>query len=163
MAPRSVLSALFLLIPAACASPAAQPVGLTAEDEAAIRAIHAQWSENAAADRFIDNLELYAPDAAELVGVARVGLPAIRERWEGFLPDYEWTASEATVKEMGGTGDEAWVWTEFTNRYKLRGEPRVQRGNQLAIMRKQPDGAWKFHRVTWQAVAAPDTASAGGN
>jgi ketosteroid isomerase-like protein len=89
-----------------------------------------------------------------------VGLPAIRERWVGFLSDQEWTASDGTVKELGGSGDEAWAWLEFTNHYRLRGQARVQHGNQLEILRKQPDGTWKIHRVTWQSIATADTASA---
>ena len=145
----------------ACAAPASQQDRLTPEDEAAIRALHEEWSVNATANRFIDNLKFYAEDAAELLATPRVGMPAIRERWEGFLPDYEFTGSEGTVREIGGTSEEAWVWAEFTNRYKLRGEPRIQHGNQLTILRKQ-DGIWKVYRTTWQSTAVPDTASTGG-
>jgi ketosteroid isomerase-like protein len=152
---------VLLLVAIACAAPASQPDRLTPADEAAIRALHDEWSANAAANRFIDNLKYYADDAAELLPAPRVGMAAIRERWEGFLPDYEFTGADGTVREMGGTSEEAWVWAEFTNRYKLRGEPRIQHGNQLTILRKL-DGQWKVHRTTWQSTAVPDTAATGG-
>jgi uncharacterized protein (TIGR02246 family) len=157
--PRDIASLIVVLL-AACTSGPDAISPITAEDEAAIRGVFAQWTRNVEANRPLDNLELIAEDAVELVPVARVGRSAIRERWLDFVNDYVYRSMTVDVKEIVGHGERAYAWAEFSSSFERLGEAMTQRGNLLWIFRKEPDGAWRLHRSSWMASTRPDTALA---
>jgi uncharacterized protein (TIGR02246 family) len=145
---------------AACGFQVAEEHRLTAQDEAAIRAVFERWEENVSANRFMENLDLLTEDAAELLANPRVGKPAIRERWEGIMDAYVFKTAEVRIVEIAGLGDVAYAWAEFNQTYDLRDQSRIQHGNMLAILRQEPDGSWRILRSSWMGAAQDDPAAA---
>jgi len=152
---RTILTAAVLLGAAACST---QPAAtFTAEDEVAIRAVLDQWASNTAANRFMENLDLYTEDSAELLATAREGESAIRERWDGFADQLQFTDSDLIVREIIGMGDMAYAWIGFSNKYEADGEPWVQSGSWMILFRRSPEGAWRIHRNMWSATTRADS------
>jgi ketosteroid isomerase-like protein len=155
MTSRTILTFAVLLAAAACnTQPAAT---FTAEDEVAIRAVLDQWASNTTANRFMENLDLYTEDSAELLATPREGKSAIRERWGGFADDLQFTDSDLNVREIIGMGDVAYTWIEFSNTYEADGEPWVQSGTWMVLFRRSPEGVWRIHRNMWNATTSADT------
>jgi len=156
---RGVFALVILLLAAVgCTVPDG---GLTPADEAEIRGLVEQWDQNTLAGRTMDNLDLLADDAAELLATARVGKEAIRERWEGFVADEVYLSANTVVREMAGFGDLAYVWAEFEYSFRQDGEPTTHRGNVLWIMRKEAEGPWKLFRASWMSLTEGETGDAG--
>ncbi|UCC83675.1 MAG: DUF4440 domain-containing protein [Gemmatimonadota bacterium] len=153
---RTILTVAVMLGAAACST--APPAALTADDEAAIRAVVDQWASNTAANRFMDNLDLYTEDAVELLATAVEGKNAIRERWAGFADELAFTDSELNIREIIGMGDTAYAWVSYANRYETDGEPWVQSGSWMVLFRRGPDGSWRLHRNLWSGRTDPDSA-----
>lgn len=155
MSNRTVVAVALPLGLAACSN---QPTpSFTAEDEAAIRAVLDRWQINMGADREIENLDLYTEDAASLLAMPVEGKAAMREMWEGWADQWAFTSSELNVREIEGMGELAYVWIEFTQRFEVDSEPRVQRGTWMILFRKDDDGAWRIHRDLWSARTTVDS------
>jgi uncharacterized protein (TIGR02246 family) len=158
---RGIVTMLVLVGAAgACAVPDA---GLTPADELEITELVAQWDRNTLANRVMDNLDLLADDAVELLATPRVGKEAIRQRWEGFVADEVYTSAHTQVREIAGLGDLAYVWAEFDYSFEEVGEPTTHRGNVIWIMRKDEDGRWKIYRASWMSAAVGETGEAIGS
>lgn len=155
MSNRTIVAVALLLGLAACSS---QPTpSFTAEDEATIRSVLEQWEANVAADQEIENLDFYTDDAASLLATPVEGKSAMREQWEGWVDEWVFTGSELNVREIEGMGDLAYAWIEFTQRYELGGEARVQSGNWMVLFRKDADGTWRIHRDLWSGRTTADS------
>lgn len=151
--------ALALMVSACAEVPVAEePAGLSAEDEAAIRALVEQWDRNVVED-FSNNADLFTDDYVEMRSTGVEGKEAARELYAGFGSD--WSESVTTVRELEGRGDLAYMWVSFTGRYaNADGERRLQNGNSLWVLRKGTDGQWRFSRSGFGASSRPD---AGGD
>ncbi len=148
-------SVLLLAVLTACSQTqvAETSPGLTAEDEAAIRALITQWDRNVVED-FPANADLYTDDYVEMRATAVEGREAARELYAGFT--FDWTESVTTVREIEGRGDLAYLWTESATRYtNANGVAMLQNASNLWVLRKGADGQWRVARSGWQSASRP--------
>jgi len=154
----SGIAALALVVAACTAAPA----GLTPEDEAAIRAVVDRYSDDWAANRIAESLDVFAEDAVEVISTARIGKTAIRERWQAFIDRYVYETVNTNVEEIVGRGDLAYIWLSFEHTHLYNGNPMEGHGNMLWILRKQEDGGWLVSHSagsSTQSARADTTAS----
>jgi uncharacterized protein (TIGR02246 family) len=149
---RSLASAMFLmsvLTLASCGAsnqPAAQPDD-RASDEAAIRAIDADWVKSAAA-KDVQRIDSYYADSASLFAPGAplaTGKDAIQMAWAGMLatPGFSLTFTPTKI-EVARAGDLAYEFGDYqmtTNDKK--GKPQVVKAKYITVWGKQPDGGWK--------------------
>jgi uncharacterized protein (TIGR02246 family) len=81
-----------------------------------------------------------------------VGKPAVRAMREGFLSTYVIDAS-VSVEEVEVAGDLAFDRGSYRMKLtpKAGGPPIEDEGKYLDILRRQPDGSWKYARVSWSS------------
>jgi uncharacterized protein (TIGR02246 family) len=140
-------------------SEAAAPAGLSAEDEAAIRAIDANWAKAATAGDPNAVAALYTADATLFPpGQASVQGDAAKEFWTGFFSTMA-VQAELSPKAVEGRGDLAYS----TGTYRLTMTPKkpgskalpTEEGKYVEILKKQADGSWKIVHDIWNASAPP--------
>jgi ketosteroid isomerase-like protein len=128
-------------------------LSLSAEDVAAINKLGPEFSNMVTGEAFsLDSLLEFFTDDMVMIGPE---MPAM----EGKAAYREWIEplgvkmSEASFdfREVGGSGDTAYVYMNYTEKYTLNGiaEPVDDTGNVLAILQKQPDGTWLFSHWMW--------------
>lgn len=155
------LAAVLFVVSCTPQQPAATAATFTDQDAADIRESVDAWVANTAANRYLDNLDLYAEDAVDLLTPPVEGKSAIRERWESSLPHYQYEGATAQVREIVGLGDNAYAWVQFKDSALYDGEPRVRDGNWMVLFRKGEDGTWRIYRNLWSArVQQADSAAA---
>ncbi|MFH1068758.1 MAG: DUF4440 domain-containing protein [Candidatus Glassbacteria bacterium] len=126
----------------------------TASDVQAIRTLHAE-SNRALSRGDLDTLmSVYADDVISMPAnqPPRIGKAAVRSMWEEVLRDYA-VESSVTVEEVVIAGD----WAYERGGYNLKFDPRAggvsieDVGKYLDILQRQPDGNWKYYRVSWSS------------
>lgn len=163
-------AAALLLLGAAC-QPAARdeaasvgamaaPAALSAEDEAAVRAMDAEWARAATAGDGNAIAALYTADAVVMPPneATRRG-DAAKQYWIDFANQFTAQAELAT-EVVEGRGDLAFTsgtW-RMTLTPKTAGAKAMpsQEGKYLGVMKKQADGSWKLAYDIWN-VGAPAT------
>jgi len=152
---------LLTLLGAGCTAPQQATEGeggaaLTSADEAAIGALVDEFGRNVVAAGFAANAELLTDDYIEMRPVAVEGKEAARQAWGAITNTY--TESTSRIQRIEGSGALAFAWVEFTNRYvNDEGVPRVQNGNTLWVLRRGPDGQWRFAGAGWQSSTQNDS------
>lgn len=127
-----------------------------ASDEAAIRAIDADWVKAAAAkdaqrigSYYADSASLFLPSAPLVAGK-----DAIQKAWAGMLATPGFSLTFAPTKiEVSRAEDIAYEFGDYqmtTNDKK--GKPQVTKAKYITVWGKQPDGGWKV------LIDAPTTA-----
>lgn len=149
---------LLLLLPvSACApseAPPEPPAGLSADDEASIRALVDEWDRAWEANDPSRVVALLSDDYVEALATAVVGREAALERYRSFTQTYDMVRS--TVMRLEGEGDLAYAWIEFNGRYaRADGTRMEQRGNVLWVLRREEDGNWRFIASGFQAASRP--------
>ena len=153
-----MISLLSLLFAGLVASTAVQ-----ADDEAAIRALYAQW-DKAVAESSIsgytavldDNIRLVLPGAPDVVG---------RDNYAAFLenvlPVAQYTLTQLGDLQLTVIGDLA--LTEYHKRVEMQlnsdqgvSEPGALTANvsvnkYIDVLRRQADGSWRVYRHAWTA------------
>ena len=123
-------------------------------DLAAIERLREQFvaAENsgdaaAVAALYTDDAVLLPPNELEVVG-----RPAI-EAWYRALFDTYAPELSFSSQEVQLAGDWAFDWLSYTFQLTPRaGGPAIEeRGNDLLVLRRQADGAWKVAREIWNA------------
>jgi uncharacterized protein (TIGR02246 family) len=156
--PILVLALGLLVLPAAGCGPgpaerapataAGAPAPLSAADQAAIRATDTAFATAAGAGDAASVAAIYLPDARLMPPNAPTiqGRDAIQQFWGGFLGTYA-LKIEVTAEEVEGRGDLAYA----RGRYVLDATPKVKGpgplhevGKFLEILRRQPDGSWRY-------------------
>jgi ketosteroid isomerase-like protein len=124
-----------------------------AEDRVAIERLHHQDVEATLSDKADALVQLWDREAVRLSqgGVAEVGRDTI------YADDKRWQATNTghtlsyrpDVKDVQIVGDWAFEWGYFDASYKesADGPPVTIHGKHLRILKRQPDGSWKFARV----------------
>ena len=127
--------------------PAAWP---PSDDEQAIRKLTEDWL---AAIRSKD-----IPGLAGMVTEDAVFLPsgfppirgkqAVETMYRSFFPQFSSVEQTVSIEELQVVGDWAFAWgTErFTLIPEAGGAPIEMQGKGMSILRRQPDGSWKFAR-----------------
>ncbi|MDH3369625.1 MAG: DUF4440 domain-containing protein [Gemmatimonadota bacterium] len=118
---------------------------LTDEDRAAIRETAAAFHDAAAAKDWSAVVQFYTPDAVVMPPnqAALQGRAAIREWYASFPPV---TDVDLPIVDVDGRADLAYTRGTYTLTFAMEGAPQpiTDRGKNLAIWRKQPDGSWQM-------------------
>ncbi len=132
---------------------------LSAEDEAAIRALDAQWARASSAGDANALASLYASDATVLPPMEpmRQG-EAAKKYWIDVTNSFS-GPTELTPTAVGGSGDLAYA----VGTYRANLTPRkagakplpTEEGKYLEVLRKQADGSWKIISDMWSPNAQP--------
>jgi ketosteroid isomerase-like protein len=100
--------------------------------------------------------ELWADDAVRMEpdGPAEVGKPLITSRdtkAKADHPDLQILTYAPEIKDVKVVDGWAFEWGYFSSSYRESPAAPVKsfRGKLLRVLRKQPDGSWKFARVMW--------------
>jgi uncharacterized protein (TIGR02246 family) len=125
-----------------------QPGPLAAADLAAIRATDSAFSTAAAAGDAAGLAASYLPDAHLMPPNAPSiqGREGIQKFWGGFLDAYQ-VRIDVVADEIEGRGDLAYARGHFTldGTAKAKGgAPLHDQGKFLEILRRQPDGTWRY-------------------
>jgi uncharacterized protein (TIGR02246 family) len=141
------------------ASSAAAPAGLSAEDEAAVRAVDAEWARASTAGDGKAVAALYTADAILLPPMEPMlkGEPA-QKYWVDFSNNFSGPA-ELSTTSVEGRGDLAVA----VGTYRMAVTPKkagakplpVEQGKYIEVMKKQPDGSWKIVYDIWNADTPP--------
>ena len=133
----------------------AAPGGLSASDEAAIRALDAEWSRAAAAGEGNAIAALYTTDATILPPMepARQG-EAAKKYWVDFTDGFSGPV-ELTTTAVEGRGDLAYA----VGTYRMTLTPKkagakalpTEDGKYVEVLKKQADGSWKIAYDIWNA------------
>ena len=121
---------------------------LSAGDLAAIRATDTAFSSAAAAGNGAGLAALYLPDAHLMPPNATAirGREAIGKFWGGLVGAYRVQAT-VTSEEIEGYGDLAYARGRYTMDLTPKGKagpPAHDQGKFLEILRRQPDGSWRY-------------------
>ncbi len=124
------------------------PASLSPADEAGIRAVDSAFVAAANAGDAEKVAAVYADDGAVLAPnlPPQKGRAAIKSFWGGFLDAYT-VRFEVVSDTIEGRGDLAYNQGHyrFTAVPKAKGVPGVaDEGKFVEILKKQPDGSWKY-------------------
>jgi uncharacterized protein (TIGR02246 family) len=148
---------------AMAAEPAAAsaPADFSAEDEAAVRAIDAEWSRASTAGDGKAVAALYAEDATLLPPMEpmRQGESA-KAYWVDFSNNFSGT-TELSTTSVEGHGDLAIL----VGTYRMAVTPKkpgakpmpVEQGKYVEVLKKQADGSWKIVYDIWNQDSPPAT------
>ena len=152
---RSGVASCALLLAAACIS-APPAATFTAEDQRAVRALDSAFVTAWLRDDTTGVMNTLAPDAVLLpAGQQPLTTPnAIRSFW--WPSDSSHTrilTFDRAIDELGGEANTAWMrrTDSLTFTYAKGGTTSqlTSRSMSLAMLRRQPDGSWRFSRVMW--------------
>ncbi len=124
------------------------PVDISDADKAAIQAADQAFEAAVKAGNTDGIAAIYMEDATLLPPnlPAQKGRNAIRDSWGGLLKDYA-VQIESGSDALEGRGDLAYQVGHF----RLRGTPKTKGGHPftdegkfLEVLKKQPDGSWKY-------------------
>jgi uncharacterized protein (TIGR02246 family) len=137
---------------------AAAPARLSAEDEAAIRAVDQAWAKAATAGDAAGLAALYASDAVLLPP----GEPAMHGEVQKYVSGMTAAVSgpfELKTTTVEGRGDLAYSVGEYRatlTEKKPGAKPMpTETGKYIEILKKQPDGSWKMIYDMWSQNAMP--------
>ncbi len=126
----------------------------TGSAESAIRNQH-EWATSALTKGDLDSLmSVYADDVIMLPPnqPQRVGKASVRSMWEEVLNDFAVEVSVA-VEEVEVAGQWAFERGTFVMKLSPRagGAPIEDTGKYLDVLRQQPDGSWKYTRLSFNS------------
>ena len=141
------------------AESAAVSAGLSAEDEAAIRAVDVEWARAASAGDANALTAVYAPDATLLPPNEPVVQGEAVKKYNADMTNSFSGPFEITTTAVEGRGDLAYV----VGKYRATLTPKkagakplpTEEGKYIEVMKKQPDGSWKIVYEMWSQNAPP--------
>lgn len=154
---RNAFPLLLLLLVSPAIQDAATSLSLSPEDIAKIKQVHKKYEEawlqgdaNTVRSLFTEDCVLLPPHA----DTPRIGQKGLNEFW--FPPDApptQVTKLIVTPENVGGDGQIAYAWgtDEVAWTTVQNGQPTYSshKGIFLNILKKQPDGEWKFSHHMW--------------
>lgn len=119
-------------------------------DQQAIRRLTEDWVAAMKTKDIVRLTNMITEDAVFLPP----GFPPIRGKqameamYNGFFPQFKSVEQTANLEEVEVAGDWAFAWgTERLVLIPQSGGPRIyMQGKGMSILRRQPDGSWKFAR-----------------
>jgi uncharacterized protein (TIGR02246 family) len=138
---------------------AAAPAGLSAEDEAAVRAVDAAWAQAASAGDGNAVAALYASDATVMPPMEPLLQgEAARKYWVDFTNAFS-GSTELTTTAVEGRGDLAYA----VGTYRMTLTPKqagakplpTDEGKYIEVLKKQADGSWKIAYDMWSPNGPP--------
>lgn len=125
-------------------------------DQHAIQKLHQQdidatlaHDPQALADLFTDDAVLLEPGAPAVIGKAAILAQNKKDNLEH--PNAKVVSYKPEIKDLQVVDGWAFEWDTFEGSYKESEKAEVKsfRAKALRILKKQPDGSWKFARVMW--------------
>ena len=119
-------------------------------DRIAIERLHRQDIEATLSDKADELAKLWDSEAVRI----QPGRPAEIGKTEIYANDKHWEAKpdrgrtlcyKSEIKDVRIAGEWAFEWGYIS--YKDSSNPKPMRGKVLRVMKRQPDGSWKFARV----------------
>ena len=136
---------------------AAAPAGLSAEDEAAIRAVDAEWARVATAGDGAALTALYAWDATLLPPNEPVAKGEAMKKYNDDMINSFSGPTELTTTAVEGRGDLAYavgIYRATLTPKKASAKPLpTDVGKYLEVLKKQADGSWKVVYDMWSSDA----------
>ena len=76
------------------------------------------------------------------------GRPAVETMYRSFFPQFSSVEQTVSIEEVQVAGDWAFAWgtEQFTLVPRAGGAPIEIEGKGMSILKRQPDGSWKFAR-----------------
>jgi ketosteroid isomerase-like protein len=120
------------------------------KDRAAIEELHRLDVQTTLTDKADELAQLWDEDAVRLQPgsapeISKAVIYADDKHWETDNKGSKTICYEAEIKDVQIAGDWAFEWGYFS--YRDSAEPKPGRGKVLRVMKRQPDGSWKFARV----------------
>lgn len=150
-----VRCALFCVL-TACVAWAQGTGKQTRADLAGIQRLHEQDVQATLSGKADDLARLWTEDAVRMQpgGPAEIGLNAIfaeDKREEISYPGAQTLTYKPDIRDIQIVNDWAFEWGYFESSYKVSADakPETLNGKLLRVLRRQPDGSWKFARVMW--------------
>ena len=138
---------------------AAIPAGLSAQDEAAVRAVDVEWARAATAGDGVALTATYASDATLLPPNEPLVNGEAVKKYNVDMTDGFSGPIELTTTVVEGRGDLAYsvgVYRATLTPKKAGAKPLpVEEGKYLEVLKKQPDGSWKIVYDMWNQNAPP--------
>jgi len=131
--------------------------GLSDEDIAKIKKVHARYEEtwlkgdaDGVRALFTEDCVLFPPHADK----PRIGQKGLNEFWfPPNAPKTTITKLVLTPESIGGDGQVAYAWgtdeVAWTTEQDGKTTSASHKGRFLNVLRKQPDGSWKFTHHMW--------------
>jgi uncharacterized protein (TIGR02246 family) len=103
----------------------------------------------ALADLFTEDAVLLEPGAPAVIG--KPAILAENKKDSAEHPNTKIVSYKPDIKDLQVVDGWAFEWDLFEGSYKESEKAEVKsfRGKGLRILKKQPDGSWKFARVMW--------------
>ncbi|MGH7526303.1 MAG: YybH family protein [Gemmatimonadales bacterium] len=138
---------------------AAASAGLSAEDEAAVRALDAEWARAASAGDANAVAALYTSDATVLPPMEPIRQgEAAKKYWIDITNAFS-GPTELTTTAVEGRGDLAYAVGTYRSTLtpkKAGAKPLpTEQGKYLEVLKKQTDGSWKIVYDMWSPNAPP--------
>ena len=132
---------------------------MSAEDEAAIRAVDVEWGRAASAGDANALTAVYAPDATLLPPNEPVVQGEAVKKYNADMTNSFSGPFEITTTTVEGRGGLAYV----VGKYRATLTPKkagakplpTEEGKYIQVMKKQPDGSWKIVYEMWSQNAPP--------
>ncbi|PYL91977.1 MAG: hypothetical protein DMF14_05565 [Verrucomicrobia bacterium] len=127
----------------------------TQQAKVQIERLHQQDIEATLSDKADELAKLWDAEAVRIQpgGPAEVGKATILandKRWEASKGRARTLCYKPEIQDLQIVGDWAFEWGYFS--YSDSSNPKAMRGKVLRVIKRQPDGSWKFARV----VAFPE-------
>jgi ketosteroid isomerase-like protein len=137
----------------------AAPAGLSTEDEAAVRAIDAEWGRAASAGDADAIWALYASNATLLPPMeSAVQGEAAKKYWGDVINAYS-APTELTTTAVEGRGDLAYsvgTYRQTLTPKETGAKPLpTEEGKYITVLKKQADGSWKIVYDMWSPNVLP--------
>ena len=141
------------------AESAAVPAGLSAEDEAAVRAVDAEWTRAASAGDGNALTAVYASDATLLPPNEPVAKGEAMKKYNADMTSSFSGPIELTTTAVEGRGDLAYAvgtYRATLTPKKAGAKPLpTEEGKYIEVLKKQADGSWKIVYDIWNQNAPP--------
>ncbi|MBW7996996.1 MAG: DUF4440 domain-containing protein [Candidatus Glassbacteria bacterium] len=140
-----------------CQQPVREISPISAEDVAKIKALGPAYDQVSLAGNWDAYNEMFTED----VCIMMPAMPEIRGRttFKNWIESIGITVTEHKLEflEIDGYGDLAYARGIYTEAYTIEGvaEPITDAGKTLCILRKQPDGSWRFAYVCTNSSLPP--------
>ena len=115
-----------------------------------IERLHQQDVEATLSDKADELAKLWDSEAVRIqpgrpAEIGKAAIYANDKRWEASNDRPKTLCYNAEIQDLQIAGDWAFEWGYFS--YKESGNPKPARGKVLRVIKRQPDGSWKFARV----------------
>jgi ketosteroid isomerase-like protein len=123
-----------------------------AGDRRAIERLHQLDVESTLSDKADELAKLWDNDAVRIQpdGPAEIGKAVIYasdKRWEARSGGEKTLCYKPEIQDLQITRDWAFEWGYFSYKNSAAGKQVIGQGKVLRVLKRQPDGSWKFARV----------------